>query len=332
MSETMSPELAPPRAVLDQDWRRIGRYGGLIALSLVFVALSNMPVSMETFDLIADQVTLGDVSLWWLLLVAGFAVGKEVVLEGMTAHARGLRDVVAGACTGAIAAAGLSVLAVLIDNYDLRDPLINWSPQTLEKLSLGGSVGSGVVLWLAAGAVIGALGGSLHVLSERVRRLVVTMLVAVFLIAILKTVLSDIAEDITLEWLTDIVYAKRGGLTIVGVVIVAVLSGLLVVGSKPGKDARRFQALEGADRAKGNAVAFGVVAVATVVLPMVLGGITNELLANVGLFVLLALGLNIVVGLAGILDLGYIAFFAVGGTPPNPHIAEPWRVVAGMDA
>ena len=330
MSETMSPELAPPRAVLDQDWRRIGRYGGLIALSLVFVALSNMPVSMETFDLIADQVTLGDVSLWWLLLVAGFAVGKEVVLEGMTAHARGLRDVVAGACTGAIAAAGLSVLAVLIDNYDLRDPLINWSPQTLEKLSLGGSVGSGVVLWLAAGAVIGALGGSLHVLSERVRRLVVTMLVAVFLIAILKTVLSDIAEDIALEWLTDIVYAKRGGLTIVGVVIVAVLSGAYSWwGRSRAKDAKeRFQALEGADRAKGNAVAFGVVTVATVVLPMVLGGITNELLANVGLFVLLALGLNIVVGLAGILDLGYVAFFAVGGYTTailtSPNRGESW--------
>ena len=30
------------------------------------------------------------------------------------------------------------------------------------------------------------------------------------------------------------------------------------------------------------------------------------------LYVLLALGLNIVVGYAGLLDLGYIAFFAVG--------------------
>src|SRR5689334_25101558 len=30
------------------------------------------------------------------------------------------------------------------------------------------------------------------------------------------------------------------------------------------------------------------------------------------LFVMLALGLNIVVGFAGLLDLGYIAFFAVG--------------------
>ncbi len=34
--------------------------------------------------------------------------------------------------------------------------------------------------------------------------------------------------------------------------------------------------------------------------------------ANAGVFVLLALGLNIVVGLAGLLDLGYAAFFAIG--------------------
>jgi ABC-type branched-subunit amino acid transport system permease subunit len=34
--------------------------------------------------------------------------------------------------------------------------------------------------------------------------------------------------------------------------------------------------------------------------------------ANAGVFVLLAIGLNIVVGLAGLLDLGYAAFFAIG--------------------
>jgi branched-chain amino acid transport system permease protein len=32
----------------------------------------------------------------------------------------------------------------------------------------------------------------------------------------------------------------------------------------------------------------------------------------VGLFVLMALGLNIVVGKSGLLDLGYVAFFAIG--------------------
>ncbi|MGZ3497279.1 MAG: branched-chain amino acid ABC transporter permease [Vulcanimicrobiaceae bacterium] len=37
-----------------------------------------------------------------------------------------------------------------------------------------------------------------------------------------------------------------------------------------------------------------------------------NILADAGVFVLLALGLNIVVGFAGLLDLGYAAFFAIG--------------------
>ncbi len=39
---------------------------------------------------------------------------------------------------------------------------------------------------------------------------------------------------------------------------------------------------------------------------------TFNVLADAGIFVLLALGLNIVVGYAGLLDLGYAAFFAIG--------------------
>jgi branched-chain amino acid transport system permease protein len=51
------------------------------------------------------------------------------------------------------------------------------------------------------------------------------------------------------------------------------------------------------------------------VLMPVLGSINGyylEVAIQVGIFVALALGLNIVVGLAGLLDLGYVAFFAVG--------------------
>jgi branched-chain amino acid transport system permease protein len=52
---------------------------------------------------------------------------------------------------------------------------------------------------------------------------------------------------------------------------------------------------------------------AAIVLPFVHpnGGFTN-FLVTAGGFVLLALGLNIVVGFAGLLDLGYAAFFAIG--------------------
>ncbi len=51
------------------------------------------------------------------------------------------------------------------------------------------------------------------------------------------------------------------------------------------------------------------------VLMPILGTINGyylEVATQVGIFVALALGLNIVVGLAGLLDLGYVAFYAVG--------------------
>ena len=42
-------------------------------------------------------------------------------------------------------------------------------------------------------------------------------------------------------------------------------------------------------------------------------GWSNVLSEEIGVYVLMAIGLNVVVGQAGMLDLGYVAFFAVGG-------------------
>jgi len=62
-------------------------------------------------------------------------------------------------------------------------------------------------------------------------------------------------------------------------------------------------------------IGVALVAVALIVLPFVLSSIGTAWvrITNLAiLFVLLAMGLNIVVGFAGLLDLGYIAFYAVG--------------------
>jgi branched-chain amino acid transport system permease protein len=59
-------------------------------------------------------------------------------------------------------------------------------------------------------------------------------------------------------------------------------------------------------------IAIVVILVAMVVAPLVLGQYATVILTNALLYVVLALGLNIVVGYAGLLDLGFAAFFAVG--------------------
>lgn len=47
-------------------------------------------------------------------------------------------------------------------------------------------------------------------------------------------------------------------------------------------------------------------------LPFILDRFQNSVLSIVFIFVMMGLGLNIVVGFAGLLDLGYVAFFAIG--------------------
>lgn len=83
-------------------------------------------------------------------------------------------------------------------------------------------------------------------------------------------------------------------------------------------------------------------------LPLLVNGFWQEVLVGqIGIFVLLAVGLNVVVGFAGLLDLGYIAFYAIGAysaayftgslpaQPPftlNPFLAFPIAILAAMIA
>src|SRR5690606_29319402 len=82
-------------------------------------------------------------------------------------------------------------------------------------------------------------------------------------------------------------------------------------------------------------IIFVLAAVLLAVLPFVvlpLGQAWVRILDTALIYILLALGLNIVVGYAGLLDLGYVAFYAVGAylfaLLASPHLAETFPAVA----
>ncbi|HEX4333371.1 MAG TPA: ABC transporter ATP-binding protein [Usitatibacter sp.] len=84
-----------------------------------------------------------------------------------------------------------------------------------------------------------------------------------------------------------------------------------------------------------------LIAVALIALPFVLTmvGTAWVRITNLAfLYILLSLGLNIVVGFAGLLDLGYIAFYAVGAytyallASPHFNIHLPWWVILPIGA
>ena len=47
-------------------------------------------------------------------------------------------------------------------------------------------------------------------------------------------------------------------------------------------------------------------------LPPIVGNYWTQVLGDIGIYVMLGIGLNVVVGFAGLLDLGYVAFYAIG--------------------
>ena len=89
-----------------------------------------------------------------------------------------------------------------------------------------------------------------------------------------------------------------------------------------------------------------LLALLLVVYPTTLSPFWQTVLVDqMGIYVLLAVGLNVVVGLAGLLDLGYIAFFAIGAyttayltdklpvSPPftlTPFLVFPFAVLAAL--
>uniref|UniRef100_UPI0038B9C637 ABC transporter permease subunit n=1 Tax=Paraburkholderia guartelaensis TaxID=2546446 RepID=UPI0038B9C637 len=81
-----------------------------------------------------------------------------------------------------------------------------------------------------------------------------------------------------------------------------------------------------------------VTAIVVAALPFVVGAAGGNYWVRVldfaMLYVMLALGLNVVVGFAGLLDLGYIAFYAVGAYTAalltSPHLSNQFAWIAAM--
>lgn len=82
---------------------------------------------------------------------------------------------------------------------------------------------------------------------------------------------------------------------------------------KPSSDTSRITGgLNWLQHQRNRMVVLMVMAAIAMVIPLVANNYMLEVLTNAWFYTILCLGLNIVVGYAGLLDLGYAAFFAVG--------------------
>ena len=80
-----------------------------------------------------------------------------------------------------------------------------------------------------------------------------------------------------------------------------------------GRQAREsFSNIKVSQRRSLNIIGLAVFVVFMLALPWLIGRTLSDVAVTIGIFVLMGLGLNIAIGLAGLLDLGYVTNYAVG--------------------
>ena len=290
--------------------RKVINHGLLGGLLLSFLGAIGMIELFNERTLIDPFFRMGDLFFYGSAFLMGYLAAAERSLIPTEIERPSLPSAtVAGLATGAISGAITSAFVLLIDNFNVVEFFPNMSGSMVDALTFEMGVPGGVLLMLAVAALSGAAGGFVAALSKPIRQGLGRVAGWVIGFALLEVVVADILES---RDLIRAIYAPGGGLRIWTAVAIGALAWWL-----SSRYEGRFKQFRGkvSDAEPTSRLRRGVillVAFAVIVLPMLLGGILNELLINVALFILMGLGLNIVVGLAGLLDLGYVAFFAVG--------------------
>lgn len=284
----------------------LGLIGGA---SLVLLSLIGMVEAFNQREIISDVISMGQTLL---LLTAVFIAYLAADRTRKRGHGRVLG---AGATAGLIMAGMLAILVLLGHAVNLRQVFINASPVLFQILIFQQEdLWAGIGRLLLAGVLTGFCAGLLRLLPDWLRRVLIVAFCTIAVVGLLQDMIAPIlSEWDLLEGLTEMLFPGNG-LSVSGTAgLSLVVAALTAAWSFKGRAVRgRIQALPAKSRRGLNFAALLAGVLVLLVLPQVLGLFLSEVMTIVGLYVLLGLGLNIVVGFAGLLDLGYVAFFAIG--------------------
>jgi len=304
---------------------RAGKPALIAAIAIVYISAVGLVEQFADVYAIGTQVSLARVILLLPLFLAGWSATRPRVERGARRVLSLPQAAAGGAVTGLVGGAMVGAVLLVVDAVDpdtIGEVLIAVSAKLAGIVSFDQSLGVGIVLWLVLGTLMGALGGGVRALSPGARRVVLAGPLTIGVLAILQRVVSTAIKE--LGYRPTFLYdSKTSGLTWVGGIAAAVIVTLAVVGpdilrSGPGDEpspagAPRAAAATGFGGFTTRQLVQGVIAViVALALPWVIGTALSGTVGTVMIFILLGLGLNIVVGFAGLLDLGYVAFFAFG--------------------
>ena len=291
------------------NWRRVVQLGLIMGVVVLVASVIGMVQTFDERDMIENLLTLGQLLLFAPAFYAGFTAA------GKSERRAPVPTLLAGALSGALAAVPAVLLVGLTTVWtNIRDYFVNVSPQLIEILTFGLEPLPGSLLLLGVMAGMGLIGAAMHLIPLRIRRPLINALLFTLGFSLFSDVPLNIANQF-LERNTVRLFFPTKGITLLAAGVIFALALIFAVWwearGRAWRDHR--QATLAPEARRRNSLIILVVAlIFLLVLPRILGIFLINVVDQVGTFILMALGLNIVVGFAGLLDLGYVAFFAVG--------------------
>ncbi len=297
---------------------RIGIIAGMVTTFLAAVGLVG---NFTDLNLIGEEVTFAQLMLVLPPLVAGYVATLPKVEAGEIVELARPRAAMTGAATGAMSGVVFAAFAVFVDTFGVervRAVLLNVTPTLMDFVTGGRPIVAAAAILVVVSTVAGAAGATYRTLPDAIRRPLGSAVWVTLLFGFLQRIVPIAFDQLDIE--RDWLYSRQtDGLTWIGATLIALIAVTAsVVKSRKGKVIREAilaRRDRGGEERRLTPLSFVLMAVALAVVliaPHVLGAVISEVLGTVMVFALLGLGLNIVVGYAGLLDLGYVFFFTLG--------------------
>ena len=289
----------------DFNLRKAINFGLIAGVISLFISVIGMTTLLSKRQLIAGVLTLGQL----LIFLAPALLSYQAAEKSSKKSRAILNSVVAGLA----AAAPLALLILLESLFNLRQFFVNVSPDLIKIINFGQGTAAGMAILFAAMGLIGLAMGLVHLLQPQIRKSIFTGLVVMLIIGTFSELLTERLRAFFGVEFSKTIFQSKALLPSVAAIILIVVTVFSIVWTKTGdKIKQRLDVIPAGQKRTIKAGNWVVLLAVLFLLPQFLGSYLTEVTNNVGIFVLMGLGLNIVVGFAGLLDLGYVAFFAIG--------------------
>ena len=268
--------------------------------------------------IVLDTISLGQA----VLLLLGIGAGAMALPARVPVG--GTHRLLLGLVAGVAASLPLMALVLAMSLVRLQWIFIALSHDLFTMLTFGSGVSLGLLALAGMGAVTGLVGAMLRLCPPAPRRAVIAGGSAVVVAGVFQELIQLMLQyDGVIGDIRDFFYTWEGLGQAGAVAAFAIGASVSVALTALRK--HRPAALTSAQRRRQGFIWAAFIMLCLAVLPALAGSYIGQVLMLVGLYILMGMGLNLEVGLAGLLDLGFVAFFAVGAyatallTADSPH-------------